>query len=57
MNLKFKIFEKVTVSDGEIGGEVIQIRIDGNNTYYKIEYWFNGEIKNVELYEHQINRA
>jgi hypothetical protein len=35
---------------------VIEIKIDGNNFYYGIEYWYNGEIKTVHLNENEIEK-
>jgi hypothetical protein len=54
---KFDIWEKVSIIALDFHlGTVIEIKIDGNNFYYGIEYWYNGEIKTVHLNENEIEK-
>ena len=44
----------VVISAIDQPGKIIEIIICGKNLYYKIEYWWQGEVKTVSLYESEL---
>ena len=45
---KFSIWQKVCLLNLEKQpATVIEIKMDGNNLFYRVEYWWNGEVKTI----------
>ncbi len=54
---KFDMLETVIISQLEIPGRVLKIQWDGLLVSYEIEYWFEGNIKVVYLYEDELSKT
>lgn len=56
MNLatKFDIFQKVWIVEIAMAATIIQIKYDGLSIIYNVEYWWNGDIKSVWLFEREL---
>jgi len=54
---KFNVFQMVRIKAIETTAQIIEIifvNTGGVTYFYKMEYWLNGEIKTVGLYEWEI---
>lgn len=50
----FDIDQRVLIVPIEQQGTVVEIKYDGVRLAYNVEYWWNGEIKGVWLYERDL---
>lgn len=56
MNLTtaFDIFQKVWIKEISQAASIIQFKFDGLSILYNVEYWYNGKIESVWLYEREL---
>lgn len=54
VNLKFKIGDRVIIIDIDQPAKVVKIILDGNNFYFECCYWWEGQLKFVNLDETEI---
>lgn len=50
----FDILERVRIIEIDVPATVLKIQFDGLGVIYQLEYWWNGEIKSVWLYEREL---
>ena len=51
---KFDILSKVNIVEIKQPATVINIQYSGVRVQYQLEYWWNGEIKTVWLFENEV---
>lgn len=51
---KFDIEQRVRIIEIAQPAMVIEIKYDGVHLIYNLEYWWNGEIKSVWLFEREL---
>lgn len=54
---KYDIHDSVVISEIGLVSRVVQIIQDGNNLFYKCQYWMEGKIFSVDLYEDELEVA
>ena len=52
---KYDIGHRVVIVDPGIHGRITEIRLDGLNLYYKVQYWEDGKCNCIELNEDEID--
>ena len=52
---KFNILEVVKINEILAAATVLKIQYDGVGILYYLDYWFNGEMKSVWLYERELS--
>lgn len=52
---KFNILEVVKINEIFAAATVLKIQYDGVGILYYLDYWFNGEMKSVWLYERELS--
>jgi hypothetical protein len=45
LNTKFDYYQKVIIKELNVSAKVVSIIYEGVKVIYKLEYWWNGEIK------------
>lgn len=51
---KFDVFQRVRIAEIAIPATIVQIKYDGLSIFYNVEYWWNGDIKSVWLFEREL---
>jgi hypothetical protein len=51
---KFNILDRVTIKEIESEARILKIQFDGLMVSYELEYWMDGNIKTVYLYEDEL---
>lgn len=54
---KYDINDSVIISEIGLVARIVQIIQDGNNLYYKCQYWMEGKIFSVDLYEDELEEV
>jgi hypothetical protein len=54
---KFDMLESVTILALNCPARVLKIQFDGLLVSYELEYWFEGNIKTVYLYEDELKKG
>jgi hypothetical protein len=50
----FDILERVRIVEINVPATVLKIQFDGLGIIYLLDYWWNGEIKSVWVYEREL---
>jgi len=51
---KFNILDKVEIDVIDVPARVLSVKWDGIGIVYELEYWWEGNIKTVYLYEDEL---
>lgn len=54
LNTKFNIMQRVLIKELDVPATVSAILYFGLAVIYEVEYWWEGEIKKVQLYEYEL---
>jgi len=54
LSTKFDVEQRVRIVEIAQPAIVLEIKYDGARVIYNLEYWWNGEIKSVWLYEREL---
>jgi len=54
INTKFDIFDQVKITDLNLVGQIIAIKINHICTSYMVRYFFNGDVKEYWLFENAL---
>ena len=54
INTKFDIGQAVTILEIGLIARVVEIRFEGKNLYYKVQYWLEGKVYFVDMDEGEL---
>lgn len=55
LKTKFDILQRVCITEIDAPATILKIQYEGVAVLYNLDYWWNGEIKNVWLYERELS--
>lgn len=56
ISTKFDILQTVHINEIDADARVLLIRYDGLGIIYELEYWWEGVMKSVNLYEDELSQ-
>ena len=54
LSTKFDIFQRVLIREIKVVATVLEIKFDGLSIIYYLEYWWECEMRNVWLFEREL---